>query len=124
VEDRAVPTLVEPPNSVLLLVGREDFTPPASFGGGNWAATEDCLAVGTVSVDDAPTLVAVGPAPSTSGLIELADVTLESEGFLSLRSVFSHEYETVGVDPGLTRVVVWANDESEPSEVYFEVRMA
>lgn len=51
--------LVEPPNSVILLVGRDEFAPPHSFAGVICAATADCIAVGVINVQDAPTLVAL-----------------------------------------------------------------
>src|SRR6478672_8890712 len=75
-----VAPLIEPPNSVLLVVGREEFTPPGSFGGRVCAATYDCVAIGVVSVDDAPTLVAFSPAVTRADLQQLGRFTLETEG--------------------------------------------
>lgn len=110
--------IVQPPKSVLLLVGREDFTPPTTFRGGACVATGDCLAV---AVSDGPVAVTLGPAGDTGDLTRLAEFVLESEGHLSLRDVYSREYETVGVEPGLSTVTVWANDGHEPSELVLTV---
>lgn len=110
--------MLQPPKSVLLLVGREDFAPPTTFGGRPCAATADCLAI---AVSDGPVAVTLGPAGDTGDLTRLAEFELESEGHLSLRDVYSREYVAVGVDPGRTTVTVWGNDVDEPSEVRLAV---
>jgi hypothetical protein len=116
-----VPIQIEPPNSVLLLVGREEFSPPASFAGQTCVATTDCIAIGVVSVDDSPVMVTLGPAPTSDGLLELARFEIETEGLLSLRDVYSREYEAVGVPAGLVGVIVWGNHDTEPGELVIEV---
>ncbi|MEP7738278.1 hypothetical protein ABKW28_11540 [Nocardioides sp. 31GB23] len=116
--------LIRPPSSVLLLVGREDFTPPTSFGGAPCAATPDCLAVAVRDVEDGPTLAELTDDPGAAGLqdlMTLGDVRLESEGLLVLRNVYSREYGTVGVEAGTVRVRVLADDDSEPGHVVFLV---
>lgn len=114
--------LVEPPNSVILLVGREQFTPPASFGQESVAATHDCVAVGVLSVDDGPTSVTLAPHAPGSGLVALGEFVIETEGQISVRDVYNREYESIGLEPGCCLVVVWGNDASEPDQVTFEVR--
>jgi len=47
--------LVEPQHSVILVVGREQFTPPRTFGGDACTATHDCVAIGVRTVEDGPT---------------------------------------------------------------------
>lgn len=113
--------MIEPPNSVLLLVGREEFTPPATFAGATCVATSDCIAIGVRSVGDGPTLVAFAEAMDTSGLVTLGEFTIESEGQLSLRDVYNREYDARGVDAGSVAVRVLGNDESGPSDVQFLV---
>ena len=113
----AVALIIEPPNSVLLLVGREEFTPPESFGGRTCVATRDCVAIAVVSVDDAPTSLSLSPAPDTEALMRLGEFRVETEGQLSVRDVYNREYDTVGVSPGLSLVTVWGNDAVEPSEI-------
>ncbi len=109
--------LVEPAHRVLLLVGREDVTPPGSFGGATCVSTRDCLAIGV-----APrTEVEVAPAPGTASLVRLGEFRIESEGLLSLRSAYSREYDTIGVEPGLVLVTVWADDPDEPSALALQV---
>lgn len=114
--------LVEPPSSVLLLVGREEFTPPSTFGGQTAVATHDCVAVVVFPIDDGPTSVTLAPQPARGGLVRLGEFLVESEGQLSLRDIYSREYEAIGLDPGPCVVVVWGNHDSEPDEVAFEVR--
>lgn len=113
--------VIEPPNSVLLLVGREEFTPPDSFAGRACVATTDCIAVGVLSVDDGPTTAELAQEPQSAHLARLGEFTIESEGHLSLRDVYNREYEAMGVEPGAVRVAVLADDVSEPSEVIFLV---
>ena len=113
----AVAHIIEPPNSVLLLVGREEFTPPESFGGRTCVATHDCVAIAVVSVDDAPTSLSLSPTPDTEALMRLGEFQVETEGQLSVRDVYNREYDTVGVAPGLSLVTVWGNDAVEPSEI-------
>jgi hypothetical protein len=120
-KDEAVSPLIEPPNSVLLLVGREEFTPPDTFAGATCAASFDCIAVGVLSVDDGPTSATFSQAADMSGLVTLGEFSIESEGQLSLRDVYHREYDSLGVDVGVVRVTVLANDECEPCELTFLV---
>jgi hypothetical protein len=116
-----VSPVIEPPNSVLLLVGREEFTPPQTFAGTACVATSDCIAVGVLSVDDGPTLASLTHATGASELLILGEFWIESEGQVSIRDVYNREYDCLGVDAGSVCVTVMANDESEPSEVTFLV---
>ena len=113
--------VVEPQHSVILVVGREQFTPPRSFGGEACTSTPDCVAIGVRSVDDGPTEVTISPEPVPGGLVLLGEFELETEGLLSVRSVYNREYDVMGVPPGLARVTIWGNDVSAPSEVLVQV---
>lgn len=114
--------LIEPPNSVLLVVGREHFTPPSSFNGMACASTSDCVAIGVGRVDDAPTLAGFALEVARDDLQQLGEFTLETEGMLSIRDIYNREYEAVGVDPGSVLLTVWGDDEQEPCELILEVR--
>ena len=114
--------IVEPPNSVLLVVAREEFTPPSTFGAHSCAATRDCVAIGVASVDDAPTSVEFSGAVARDDLQRLGQFTVETEGSLSIRDVYNREYESAGVTPGSVVLAVWGNDAQEPSEVLIEIR--
>jgi hypothetical protein len=113
--------IIQPPNSILLLVGREEFTPPDTFAGRTCVATDDCVAVGVRSGADGPTSVTLSPAADTARLSLIGDFTIESEGLVSLRDVYSREYDAMGVEVGRVRVAVWADDVSEPGDVTFLV---
>ena len=114
--------MIEPPNSVLLLVGREEFSPPATFGGDASVASHDCVAVAVMSVDDGPTAVELLPEAEPRGLVRLGDFVIETEGQVSVRDVYNREYESLGIEPGSCLVTVWGNDDTEPNDVTFEVR--
>ncbi|QIK65429.1 hypothetical protein G7072_02915 [Nocardioides sp. HDW12B] len=111
--------LIEPPNSVLLLVGREEFTPPQTFAGEVCVSSSDCIAVGVLSVDDGPTSASLTQVMDGSGLVTLGDFRIESEGHLSVRDVYNREHASLGVEAGSVRVTVLGNDKSEPDEVIF-----
>jgi hypothetical protein len=111
--------MIEPPNSVLLLVGREQFTAPETFDGAVCVATSDCIAVGVLSVDDGPTFASFAKATEMTELVSLGEFAIESEGLLSVRDVYNREHDSFGVDAGIVRVTVLANDVSEPCEVTF-----
>jgi hypothetical protein len=115
--------MIEPPNSVLLLVGRDEFTPPRTFGGSELVATtHDCIAVGVQSVDDGPTLASLAAHRSEHELMPLGDFIVESEGQVSIRDVYNREYDSMGVEPGRVRVAVFGDDDAEPSQVEFVVQ--
>ena len=114
---------IEPPNSVILIVGREQFTVPAGFDGATTAGTSDCVAVGVRSVDDGPTVVSVvADLVTTTGMTLLGEYEMVSEGLLSIRDVYSRELLSVGVEPGFCRIAIWGNDASEPDSVTVLVR--
>jgi hypothetical protein len=117
-----VTVTLEVPKALLLLVGREDFDPPATLGGRPWAATADCLAIGTRDAQDGPTEVTLDPEASRAGLTQVAEVVLECEGLLSLRDVWGREHSGYGVEPGLVTVGLWVDDEREPTRVAVGVR--
>ncbi|ADU49461.1 hypothetical protein [Intrasporangium calvum] len=116
--------VIEPPNSVVLLVGRDEYTPPESLADRIVAATGDCVAVGVLSVDDGATTVELAPTPHIDGLSRLGEFILETEGRVSICDVYNGEYASLLVEPGTCAVTVWGNDTGEPDVVAFEVRPA
>jgi hypothetical protein len=106
-------TLIETRNDVLLLVGREDFSPPRSFGGAVAVATHDCVAF---AVGEGPVTVELTPV-AAPGLQDLGEFVIEAEGLLSLRDVWNKEYDAAGVTPGLTRISVRGDDATAPTHV-------
>jgi hypothetical protein len=123
-DDRWVSPSIRPPHSILLLVGREDYTAPASFAGATCIATTDCIAVATLSPVDGPTSVSVAPSADQPGLVTLGEYTIESEGLVSVRDVFHREHDALGVEAGYVEVRVLANDALAPDEVVFVIRPA
>ena len=115
-----MPQLVEPPSSVLIVVGREEFTPPSSFGGSACAATDDCIVIAVRDVEDGPTTLSMAVTPP-SGLTRLGDFRLLNEGLVGVRDLSYREHEAIGVDPGWASVTVWGDAEREPSEIVVQV---
>ena len=115
-----MPQDVEPPSSVLIVVGREEFTPPNSFGGGACAATDDCIVIAVRDVEDGPT-TPQHVRRAAPGLTRLGDFRLLSEGLVGVRDLSYREHEAVGVDPGWATVTVWGNTVDQPSEIVVQV---
>ena len=115
-----MPQDVEPPHSVLIVVGREEFTPPSSFGGGACAATDDCIVVAVRDVEDGPTTLSMS-VTAPAALTRLGEFRLLSEGLVGVRDLSFREHEAVGVDPGWATVTVWGDAEQEPSEIVVQV---
>ena len=115
-----MPQDLEPPSSVLIVVGREEFTPPSSFGGSACAATDDCIVIAVRDVEDGPTTLSMS-VTAPSGLARLGDFRLLSEGLVGVRDLSYREHEAVGVDPGWAAVTIWGDTEQEPSEVVVQV---
>lgn len=110
--------------SVLLVVGREQFTPPRTFAGATCTATQDCLAVAVSSPPGVAVPASFAARSPGSHLSVLGTFTLESEGLLSLRDVYNRELESVGVDPGLVDVTVLGDDPTDPGELVLVVAPA
>ena len=83
--------LVEPQHSVILVVGREQFTPPKTFGGEACTATHDCVAIGVRSVEDGPTDVTISPEAGTAALVRLGEFQVETEGRRAVRCAASRD---------------------------------
>lgn len=114
---------IAPPNSVLLLVGRDEFQPPSTFSGATCVATQDCIAVAVLNADDGPTQIDVAESSGElQHLVSLGEFLIESEGQVSVRDVYNREYLSVGVAPGIVPICVRANDVAEPSEVVFVIQ--
>ena len=113
---------IEPANSVVLIVGREQFTVPPTFNGATSVGTLDCVALAVRSVDDGPTVVTVVPEGAPAGMLLVGTYELESEGLLSVRDVYGREFLAVGVDPGVCGLEIWGNDASDPDRVTLVVR--
>lgn len=78
------------------------------------------MAVGVRSVDDGPVDVIISPEAGGGDLVNLGEFQVETEGLLSVRSVYNKEYDAMGVPPGLALVTIWGNA-SEPSVVLVQV---
>ncbi len=113
---------IEPPNSVILVVAREDFSPPSTFAGRTCAATSDCIAIGVRSVDDGATVVSFAAPGQRPDLMPLGEFVVISEGNLSVRSIYNREHLTAGVEVGAVTVEVLGNDAAEPDEVVLVIR--
>ena len=66
----------------------------------------------------------ISPEPAPGNLVMLGEFPIETEGLLSVRSVYNKDYDAMGVRPGLARVTIWGNSDTEPSEVFVRVSVA
>jgi hypothetical protein len=100
---------------------RDQFTPPSNFAGATCIATKNCIAIGVISVDDAPTLVGFATLPDPNDLLPLGTFSIHTDGQLSLRDVNNHAYATIEVPAGIASLTVWGNDTNEPCELAIQV---
>ena len=114
--------MVEPPNSVILIVGRDEFTPPLNIGPDGSAATEDCVAVATVSVQDAQTRIGLGTNPQTDEYAILCEYLLRTDGVVSIRNVLNEVYLSHKTPGPRARVRVWVDTlDGEPLEISVQI---
>lgn len=110
---------IAPPNSLILVMDQSIGDIPVSMGDGRVAATESCIAVGTLCHIDGETWVGL----SGEGFQDAAEYALVFDGSLktpSRRLSICNVYleEILGIDAGAqTRVRIWTNDESEPDRI-------
>lgn len=108
-----VSPLVRPANSVILVAGRESYTPPESLNGQPCAATADCIAIGVVSADDDATDVSFSPDGAAE--VPLGDFQIDTDGQLSVRDIYGEVFDVAEVKAPRVRVTVAGNDGSEPT---------
>lgn len=117
---RAVVDLA-PPHSVVLVMDQSIGIVPAAMDGGLVAATPSCVAVGTFSEHDGTTRITLTDEASRdmSGASNLVfDGFIETPSRLvAVCSILDDAILKLPVDSQLTRVQVWANHSSEPSEI-------
>jgi hypothetical protein len=114
---------VAPPNSLLLITDRETGDIPESLDNGIIAATETCIAIGTLSAADGETTVFLTDDRAT--LEGHQDLHRVFTGMLATPSTEVH-VQTVLLEPvamlpverAVNHVEVWVNDDAEPSIVY------
>lgn len=114
---------VTPPGSLVLVHDAEDYErPPPDHADGSAVPTAGraCVAVGTCVPLDGPTDLAVARAAEEPPLppLELHDAPMEvTSGALAVSSSNEEPYITLSVEPGSTRVRVYANHATEPDRI-------
>ena len=112
---------VQPSNSLLLVMDPDHGVIPESIGGRLVAATESCLAVGTLSEADGPTRVHVIDADDFRGVEDGSWVAWEgilatASGRLAVMDVLGDVFADRRVGPSVAvRVIV--NDDTEPDGI-------
>jgi hypothetical protein len=108
-----------PPNSVVLVSDVDGGEIPETMGGSLVSATNTCLAVGCLSVDDGETEFTLAPLAE----IDRADKPIY-EGMLRtpkrhvvIRSVLGERLLELRVLQRVTKIKIWANDPTEPDNV-------
>jgi len=126
VEDVELTADIAPPHSILLIMDRSVGRVPKSMAGGLVSATSTCIAVGTLSEHDGTTRVTLGSSfpgarpgpPAFEGVLETPGLALE------VCTVFDDVVLRVAVATLRTRVLIWANDQAEPSDIRIVVSAA
>ena len=112
---------VAPPNSLLLIMDPDAGEPPIEMGNAALAATESCIAIGTLCEIDGETRVHLGMAPTAGS----PDVARAFEGLITTPSrklvvctVLNSVLASIEVEGALTRVRVWTDHPTEPSQIW------
>ena len=117
---------IAPPNSLLLIMDRSVGQIPESMGASLVAATSTCIAIGTLSEHDGTTQVTLdgNPDPTPHGP-PVFDGLLETPSReLTVNTVLDEVVLRVALSTQQTRVLIWANDGAEPSEIRIVVAAA
>jgi hypothetical protein len=116
---------IAPPSSLLLIMDRSAGRLPESMAGRLVAFTRTCVAVGTRSADDGTTCVTLdnisGPLPHHELVFDGALDTPSRK--LAVCSVLDEVVLEIEVATERVRVMVWANDRTEPTEVHVRASM-
>jgi hypothetical protein len=113
-----------PKHSLILIMDQSAGKIPESMNRALVPATSSCVAVGTLSEYDGDTLVILSDKTPlvSSGLSLVFDGVLHTPTKkLSLCSVLDEAFITLDVQAEKTHIQVWANDDSEPNEIYLAV---
>src|SRR5436305_1655984 len=114
-------THLAPPNSLIVIMDRTVGRLPDSMNRSLVSATESCIAVGTLGAADGETTISLSDetppwlpkqSPQFDGIVRTPSKNL------SVCTVFDDILMTVDVPGPSTRVRIWTNDSSEPSEVW------
>jgi hypothetical protein len=115
---------IAPPNSVLLVVSSENPQIPESLDHDLIAATDTCVAVGTLAEDDGETNVVLTDEP----VLESSNLTAVYEGVLENRNG-RIAVETVLGEPILSKpctvvrqpLTIWATERTEPDKIIVQL---
>jgi hypothetical protein len=118
-----------PPNSVLLVMDPKTGEVPTTMGNELAAATDSCVAIGTLCEVDGKTSVVFSDALETSDL--LGDMKQVFEGVIATPSRELHLCTTtiesvakLPVPATSARVRIWANHRAEPDFIHIVVTSA
>ena len=116
---------IAPPNSLLLLLGKESAKIPESIGQ-LIGATSSCIAVGTLSAVDGKTSVTLSddvlPVQKVENLRNVFSGILETpRSVVEVYTVLGEAILTLPVPNHRSHVEIWANNETEPDQLYIFV---
>lgn len=109
---------IAPPHSLVLVMDPSIGQLPDGRAG-PIAATSTCIAIGTRSEYDGTTRISIGDMlASGSGREPVFEGVLETPGGrIAVCSVFDEVILEIPIELARTRVQIWANDQSAPSEI-------
>lgn len=116
------------PNAVLLVMDPRHGVIPDSMNGGLIAASESCIAIGTIAESECEVEIEIRHLPEED---QPGDPSLQCvsrahiatpQGILSVCTVWLEELVSAQVSHETSVVEVWLNDDSEPNLVIVVVR--
>jgi hypothetical protein len=111
---------VNAPNSVLLLMDPQSADIPETMAGGHVAATESCIAIGTISELDGSVLVEVLDERhgNRKELHKLGDWSIRVQNSrLAVCSIHLEELLSIRLQSTVAKLELWANDLVEPDHI-------
>jgi hypothetical protein len=114
---------IAPDNSMVVVVGSNEFDVPQAFGASLIAATASCIAVGCKSSVDGPTQFVLGQRNEVDpGRVPNFESVLDTFlGFVSVQSVLHQTILEMRTSSNRTRISIWVNDLREPDLVILGV---
>jgi hypothetical protein len=116
-------TKTRPPYSLILISDSAAREIPRSLGAGLAAATDSCVAVGCHAEIDGDTLLSLGTLeeikrPETA---VFAGIIFTPNRTVTIRTVTGEILLSMPTSNDYSRIHVWANDRSDPTEIFVGV---
>jgi hypothetical protein len=112
---------VAPPNSLLLIMDPDAGQPPLELHDAALAATDSCIAIGTLCEIDGETTIQLGVEPSAGspGIAQVFEGQIATPSRrIAVCTALNSVLASIEVTGSLTRVRIWTDDPTEPSQIW------